>query len=147
MLQDVCSYFTLEIISLQFLTPSHTLSCIPDHMPYLPPIQTPLHMIKEHGKPTLKILILNNPHSRPHTVIADLIRNPEGWQDRTPFILALRQYPLGGVRREAGNKSKTPTNPLSLDGDLCKTQMNSDNLLRFSICQVGFSYRFPHPRE
>ena len=27
--------------------------------------------------------------------------------------------------------------------DLCKTQMNSDNWLRLSICQVGFSCRFP----
>ena len=30
------------------------------------------------------------------SVIADLIRNPEGWQDRMPVILALRQYPQGG---------------------------------------------------
>ena len=43
--------------------------------------------------------------------------------------------------------SQTNQIPLSLDGDLCKTQMNIDNLLRFSICQVGFSYRFPPTRE
>ena len=27
----------------------------------------------------------------------------------------------------------------SVKGDLCKTQWNGDNLLRFSTCQVGFS--------
>ena len=36
---------------------------------------------------------------------------------------------------------------LSHQGDLCKTQQYGDDLLRFSICQVGFSYRFPPTRE
>ena len=66
------------------------------------PIQTPLRMIKEHGNQSCKspiTLILNNLHSRPHTAIADLIRNPQ-------------------VRgRERADNNTTPTElPLSLDG-------------------------------
>ena len=58
------------------------------------------------------------------TVIADLIRNPE-------------------VKGGAATRQNNRQNPLSLDGDLCKTQWNSDNMSRFLVSQVGFSLWIP----
>ena len=45
-------------------------------------------------------------------VIAGLIRNPEGQCHGAAVILALRQYPQGGVKQDNTNRQ----NPLSLDG-------------------------------
>ena len=56
-------------------------------------------------------------------VILDLIRNPEGRMGD------IRHSRVGG-KPQGGATQDKPTNriPLSLDGDLCKTQWNGDNM-------------------
>ena len=103
MLQDVCSYFTLEIISLQFLNsksnpPLHTQS----HVISAPPSNTTINArdaIQNQHRPCKSTdrhtgLYPSFPRRRETTA-----------RCRVPVILALRQYPQGGVTT---NQTKPP---------------------------------------
>ena len=77
------------------------------------------------AEPVIPHLIRNTPNEAPPRVIPSKARNPKTpTPSPRPVILASRQYPQGGATTRQTNQPI----PLSLDGDLCKTQWNSDNV-------------------